>query len=198
MTLELGISVAEDSTCDGLQFYETTGELSAANLTGWDEAGTDPSIPATSTATAATLTIKNFDGDTLATIDLFTSSFPTTDSTQAYAISASTLGFSGDITSGIYQFSYDVTTSDGSEVPHNKTCYVLLRCAVTCCVNKMYTKVATADCGSCSDKWLARAIEADGYICAAVKALGCDRPSDAQLFIEKANFMCNAENCECS
>lgn len=195
MALELNINVTEDSDCLGIQVFETTGAYSAANTTGWDEAGAVVGIPATTDALTATLTIKHPDG-TEVVIDV-SGTFPTTDNTIPFAISNTDLGFSDSITPGIYLFTYDVTTGGEVEFDYTKQCYVLLRCSANCCIDQMFAKVDTGDCATCSDTNLKRAIEAQGYLCAAISALGCDRITDAQALIDKVNYLCELTNCKC-
>lgn len=198
MVLELEINITEDADCKGWEFFETTGAYSAANKTGWDEGGAVAGIPATTDATGATLTIVHPDGTTTSTIDV-SASFPTTDSTQAFAIANTDLGLASDasIPSGVYKVTYSLDTTGEVEAPHSKTCYILFKCTVSCCVDKMFGQIPNNDCDTCQASKLAMALEADAYICAAVKALGCDKITDAQLHIDKANFMCANNECKC-
>lgn len=201
MALELGISIVEDSTCDGLKFYETTGQYNGTtNTTGWDELGLTPSIPATSTILRAELDITP-PGGSKYTFNVL-ASFPTVDDTVSYSVAPSDLGYTDDsIVSGVYLVTYTVWDSASTDaIPiGTKSCYVLLSCAAKCCIDKMFAKVPDeACCGDCEKQALAAAITTQGYLCAAISALGCNRPTDAQTMMEKVLFMCNLENCKCN
>jgi len=204
MALELSITVTEDATCDGLKFYETTGQYNGTtNLVGWDELGLIDAIPATSTILRAELDITIPGGTTPINFDLYPT-FPsavtpiTADAAVSYAITETALG--GTIPSGVYLFTYNVWNSlvDGTPVTATKSCYVLLTCAANCCIDKLFASVGTDSCTTCNELKLATAIEAQGYLCAAEKMLGCNRPTDAQLMVDKVTFLCNAENCKCT
>ncbi len=201
MALALNIHVEEPRTCDEFVFNEVTGAYDATtNDTGWDQAAAVGSIPATSDAIAATLTI-TLPGETtpLAAIDLFAQNFPTVNSDLDYIITPAALGYTdGKHADGIYRFTYVVTeTSTGSELDYTKDCYILASCQAECCIDQMYAAV-DGFCTTCDKTKLYKAIEAEGYLAAAKAALACNKVNMAQVLFEKVQFMCNSTNCRCN
>ena len=195
MGLTLNIDVVENQYADEAVFTETTGAYNlSANSGGWG-------VPNATLASvsSAVLTIKDLDDTTLGTIDFspFTD-FPTDDETIEYTIVPTDMGMTDKFTSGIYIFSYDVTaTQGGIEQDFNKTCYVMFTNKLRCCIDQMYAAI-DAFCTSCNKTKLYKAVEADFYLEAARDALGCGKVNMAQEFLDKVEFMCNQEDCNCN
>jgi hypothetical protein len=190
MALQLDFNICQEA-CDSLVFTETTGAYSADNTGGWNNASTE-SIGDVATAV---LEITFPDGTELATPLDISATFPTADEDVELVIDSTDVGVTGDFEDGVYIFRYTVTMDDDTE--YTKACYIFLSCQADCCVDKLYAKITTTTCKDCSNSKLAFANEAFGYLKAAKSKAGCGDITGATELLEKVQYMCNLERCNC-
>ncbi len=139
MSVVLNFIVEEECTNTTLVFKETTGGTSS---TAWGVGGNEP----TSNASTATLTVTNPDG-VVTILNLFTSSFPTTNTSLEFEIEPSDIGYSSEtkIPDGTYTFVYKVITSGvPAGITQTKTVYIFGQ--MQCRVYSLYGKIPTEEC----------------------------------------------------
>lgn len=189
MAVTLQFTVCQSTNCKSLIFQETTGAYSATNTGGWGNPNR-----ATSTATTAVLTITPPNG-TSYDVNLFTSSFPTTNTSQEYEIEATSIGQSSGSKwpDGIYTFVYTVTTVSGTTEIYTQTVKQAFYCQVKCCVYSMFTDI-DLDC-DCSEDAKVRAIDAWIMLQGLITSAGCGNVSNFEDDLETLQEMCNNNNC---
>ncbi len=190
MAVILSFSICQDSSCKELSFKEETGAYSATNIVGWGAPNR-----ATSTATEATLTITDPDGNDY-TIDLFaTGDFPTTDDTLEYSIDFTDIGLTtGDsLPDGIYTFLYSVTTVSGTTVVYTQTIRQAFYCQVQCCVYSMF-KDLDLEC-DCSKDQKEKAINAYLLLKGLIYSSGCGNIQNFNTDLEVLNRLCLNSHC---
>ena len=106
----------------------------------------------------------------------------------------SDLSLSGKFPDGVYLFTYNVVVDGDS---YTKSCYVLFDCQAKCCVDKLFAKIKSTDCGNCSESKLRQAYDADAFLKAAENAASCGKLTQAKELLSKVEFLCNNENCNC-
>ena len=150
MSVSLNFTLTEASNSLSLSFYETTGAFATDNLGGYGL----PNFTIASAQTATLSLLTNLSA-TPVLINLFPSSFPTTDDTQVYTITNTILGYgTGKITDQIMPVTYTVTGIFNS-VPYTltKLKYIGIFNDLECCKQKLLAKAAkdSLKC-SCDDK----------------------------------------------
>jgi hypothetical protein len=195
MALAVNFNLCEAPTCTKLEFTDQTGAYNViTNPTGYDENNEVPSQPSTSEFGEASLAITT-PANVVYTFDLYPT-YPTADKELIYYINGTDLGYTDNkIVDGIYQAVYALATETQSYTVNK---YFLLTCQVECCIDKLYAKVTTENTKCISDNiYLASAIEAEGYVCAAKDALACGKIAMAKRFLAKAQSVCSNVNCNC-
>lgn len=162
MAVELKFSICEAVDCKSLTFKELTGSYDAStNPTGWgapNEATTD--------AIAATLSITDPSGVKYNTIELNSSSYPKTDTTQGVTINPpSTLTKFED---GFWEFTYSVTTGTTT---YSTTQKLFLFCEVEAEVCELIADLEVDDC-CCDLEKVNRALQANAYMQALMYSVG--------------------------
>lgn len=182
MSLKLNFNISQ-CQCDEFTYTETTG----SGTNGWGSPN-----PGLGDAESAELVIK-FPDDSEVEFDL-SANFPTDDDQLEAIISMSDLSLSGKFPDGIYLFTYNVVVDGDS---YTKSCYVLFDCQAKCCVDKLFAKIKSTDCGNCSESKLRQAYDADAFLKAAENAASCGKLTQAKELLSKVEFLCNNENCNC-
>jgi hypothetical protein len=137
-------------------------------------------------------------GLTTYAFDLLPSGFPTVDTDLEFIIEGTDLGYSDNkILDGVYTGVYTIVFDGGEFGTYTKTKYIFLTCMAECCIEKMYALV-TDTCTDCdSDKILAKAIEADGFLKAAKSSFNCGKINLAKRLLAKVQYLCTNYNCNC-
>ena len=200
MALFLNFNIKQSDNARELAFTETTGAYNAStNPGGWGAPN-----PLTSVVTAtATLSILP-PGATVATvIDLFPSSFPTTDKTQEVIIKSQdfipSLGTDAILPDGLWEMTYtveDTVTSPGAIITYTNDQTIFISGQARCCV---YGLLADADisCCDCDGSDLSRALEAFTYYRAAIACAACGNTSKFTEALGIVNNYCDSK-CKCA
>lgn len=196
MSLSLAFNLCPSTNCKSLVFYDTTGTYdSTTNLLGY---GTPN--PATTSATAATLTIAypastGSTTTTTVTINLY-SAFPTSTTTQGYLIFNTDLGLSStdSLPDGIYNIIYSVTISGTT---YTQTENIMIFCALECCVAGMFAEISDTTCDCASDE-IDEALKAFTYLTALCYASDCGNTTKMTNYYTILDDLCNSEDCGCS
>ena len=155
----LNFTICESSDRTKLQFHETTGAYSASNTSGWGNPNKE-----TTDAEICTLTVTTPAGTTT-TLNLFTSSFPTTDSDQEFEILNTDLGLSSTdkLLDGVYTCVYTVarTTSVSFSYTQTKTVYIFGQ--MQCSVYSLFGKIPTEEC-TCNTDAMELAFKASTFL----------------------------------
>jgi hypothetical protein len=177
---------------ESLNFTEQTGAYDAvSNPGGWGTPNAD-----TSDATTAKIFVWIPGATTAVEIDLFPESFPTTNTTQAYNITASVLGLGSGavLPDGVYTVQYVVTgTFEGEVFSYNTSQTFVIICAVQCCVDKMFLALDPCGC-SCGDDALMKALWAQALLEQAQHAACCGQIDNFNTLLAQVNKIC-AGNC---
>ena len=191
MALVLNFEICQTADCKTFTFTETTGVYNAStNPTGWGAPN-----PLTSNATSATLAI-NIAGGTVYTLNLFTSSFPSSVSSLEYDVTASLIGGASGakITDGIYTFVYTVVASG---VTYTQTIIKGIYCQVQCCVYSMFKSlVSTCDCNATEKE---RALDAFILLKGLITSTASGNTTNFNTDLAVLQKMClnsNCTNCE--
>lgn len=187
MALVLDFNICQKYNCKEILFTETTGTYSVTNTTGWGAPN-----PLTGSATSATLAITKYGTtSTTYTLNLFTSSFPTTNLSSEYSVTADLIGgTSGDvITDGIYTFVYTVVVG---ETTYTQTKMSTLTCNVQCCVQSMLKDIDfECDCSEdAKEKYI------DAYILLKGLQSNCGSTDDFERNLETLQALCQNSNCD--
>ena len=187
MSVVLNFNVCQSSNCKTFSFTETTKAYSSDNTTGWG-------VPnnATTDAETATLAITTPDGNVY-TLNLFTSSFPTTNYYQEFIIDAGDLGgTSGDkLEDGLYKFVYTVARTTATAFSFTQTKQKPIFCQKKCCVQKMFTQIDDCDCCNSSEK-LANARKAWTFLQSINE---CNTQEKFDRIMSTLEKLCNDVNC---
>lgn len=193
MATVLGFSVCQRSNCKGITFTETTGVYSTSNTTGW---GSPNQL--TSDATAATLLIESYDSTTntyttLSTTNLFTSSFPSSTSTQEIFLDSTYFGevITDAIPDGIYVFTYTVTTSTTTYTQKKKAYFY---CEAKCCVYGMFPSLDVCEC-DCDDARTERAALAMTFYMGLKWDTICTNDAKFNEILDLLARLCSYEDC---
>jgi len=195
MALFLNFNIKESDNARELSFTETTGTYNAStNPGGWGA----PNPVTTDVTATATLSILPPSITTPIVIDLFPSSFPTTDTAQTLVIRSQDLGLGTDIIlpDGLWEMTYTVIdTVANPDVTYTNDQTIFVSGQARCCV---YGLLASADisCCDCDGSDLARALEAFTYYRAALACAACgntDKFAEALAIVD--NYCDN--KCKC-
>ncbi len=194
MAVYLNFHIKHIDNARELAFTETTGAYHAANNTG----GCGVPNPRLTDQEEATLSITP-PGGTATVLNLFTSSFPTTDSTQEFLIKSQDLGLGTDIVlpDGLWEMTYTVTdTTPAVDLVYTNNQTIFVSGQARCCV---YGLLADADisCCDCDGSDLARALEAFTYYRAAIACAACGNSSKFAEALAIVNNYCD-DKCKCA
>lgn len=195
MALFLNFNIKESDNARELSFTETTGTYNAStNLGGWGA----PNPVTTDVTVTATLSILPPGVTTAIVLDLFPSSFPTTDKTQEVIIRSQDLSLGTDtiLPDGLWQITYTVIdTVANPDVTYTSDQTIFVSGEARCCV---YGLLANADisCCDCDGSDLARALEAFTYYRAAI---ACAANGNTDKFTEALSIVNNYcdNKCKC-
>lgn len=176
---------------ESINFFEGTGAYNAvSNLGGWN-------APNSLLADALTAKVVVYiPGATVGVeINLFTSSFPTITTTQAYNITPAALGLGSDaiLPDGVYTLQYIVTgTAPVGPVPfsYNSSETFVIITAAQCCVDKMFLALDPCGC-KCGDDALMRAFWAQALLEQAKAAACCGQINNFNTLLEQVNKICS-------
>lgn len=190
MSVVLSFELCEGSSCNTLEFKETTGAYSGTNPNGWTSV--------INYATSATLVITNPAGLPLPTIDLFSlsPSFPTINENEGYLIPMTSLGLpsTASMTDGVWSFLYTVTTDDGEEVvTYTQTVTQGFYCQVECCVNSMFKDI-DVEC-DCNKDLLDKSLKAYLMLKGLEYSSNCGNISEFNAQLAILQKMCKNSNC---
>lgn len=193
----LKISICQSSDCTKLYFSELTGVYnSVTNTTGWN-----PPNQYFYTAESATLKITRADGNVY-TIDLFTHSFPTTNTDLAYELVNEDFGYTtgSKIPDQIMTFEYTVKgTDDDTGFPFliSTIIYKGFFCQTKCCVNKMLLKVDFC-CDECMETALNNWLQAKALYEGMMANANCGDITNANKNLALLQKICKNSNCGCN
>lgn len=149
MAVTLNFNVCESCNNQTLTFTETTGAYSASNTSGW---GSPNRL--TSEAETATLSVTTPAGTTTV-LNLFTSSFPTTNEDLEFEISPDDVGYSAatgtKFPDGAYTFVYTVGRTTATAFSYVQTKTILIYGQIQCEVFGLYGDIPQCDCECDSD-----------------------------------------------
>lgn len=184
----LDFNICQLGDCENFIFTETTGAYNATyNTTGWDSPNT-----ATTSATAATLTITDPDG-LVNIVNLYTASYPTSTTTQQYVIYGGNLGYSGAMPDGEWTFTYTITTASSTITQIKK---VFFYCNVKCCVYNMFTAIKDLTCGDCIFEKEREAITAMALLESLQNAADCGQSTYFANILSTLNKLCADSTCK--
>lgn len=151
----------------------------------------------TTDALTANVYITNPAG-TIYTKNLFSNSFPTTNTVYGYPILNTDIGLSANtqIPDGIYTFKYTVTGVDsytGLPFIYTTSIQQLFDCNVTCCINEKMTTL-NAGCGCNKNN---NAVELYTLLESARAAAKCGKAEKAQAIIDYLTTICGTD-CGCN
>lgn len=190
MAVSLSINVCQDCRLDRLLFYELTGAYAASNTGGWGAPNVD-----LADADSATLTLTGHDGTQYDPIDLI-AEFPSTDTTQAFAITSTDLGLTAStpIPGGIWIADYQVTgISGGAPFNYKARRIFAVLCSVQCCVDEKMSAVDPL-CG-CTSGAQKRNIQAMIALEGIRASIACGKVSQARSLYDRLSAICN-NNCK--
>ena len=190
MAVVLDFNVCSKADCKALYFKELTGAYdSNNNLTGWGSPNS-----AHTAAETATLTILKPDGTTTI-LDLFPSSFPTTDKSLEYIISNTALGLGAtqSIPDGKYKFTYTVARTTATAFSYTQIKEFFLYCNAKCCIYNMFTDLDS--CTSCDTEKKEEALEAYTMYQSLVNAANCGQSTKFANLLELVNKLCTDSDC---
>jgi hypothetical protein len=185
----LSFDICIASSCQSLQFSETTGEYSENNATGYG-----PPNESTNDATAATLVVTT-PALSSYTFNLFTQtpSWPTTDEDQLYYIYPIDLSQGNDkFLDGLYKFVYTVTTETTS---YTTTIYKLFYCNIECCIEQMFALITDPSC-DCQADAIAAASKAFTLLEALKRQAKCGKVAQFNTTMTILTKLCRNTNCE--
>lgn len=196
MALFLNFNIKESDNARELSFTETTGIYDAStNPGGWGA----PNPVTTDVTATAYLSILPPGVTTPAIVDLFPSSFPTTDNTQTVVMRSQDLGLGGTddiLPDGIWEMSYIVIdTVANPDVTYTNDQTIFVSGQARCCV---YGLLAATDisCCDCDGSDLARALEAFTFYRAAIACAACGNADKFAEALAIVNNYCDIK-CKC-
>ena len=146
----LQFNICESGNNQSLIFTETTGAYTASNTSGWGL----PTNTDITTAQTATLTVTTPDGVTTI-INLFTSSYPTTNDDLEYTITPLAVGYSAttgtQFPDGLYTFVYTVARTSATAFSYTQTKRVLIFGQAKCAVHSLYGDIPSDECDCSTD-----------------------------------------------
>ncbi len=145
MSVTLQFNVTQSSNRKYITFNETTNSYSSVNTGGWGAPN-----ETTANATTATLAITTPAAQTF-TLNLFTSSFPTTNPLQNYIILPENIGYTANtpLPDGNYIFVYKTLTVAQPVNGYTQTLNTEIFGTLQCQVFTSYANIPDEDCGSC-------------------------------------------------
>lgn len=174
---------------ESINFFEDTGAYNGvSNTGGWN-------APNTLLVSALTAKIDVYlpGATTPVTINLFTSSFPTINTSQAYNITPAALGLGsgGVLPDGVYTIQYIVTGSEtGVAFSYNSSETFVIITAAQCCVDKMFLALDPCGC-KCGDDALMKAFWAQALLEQAEHAACCGQIDNFNTLLEQVNKICS-------
>lgn len=199
MALELKIKACINDGCKKLNFYETTGEESVSNTTGWGLAvgPTNPQLTDVSGTPTLTITSTAFDGSVV--IDL--ASFPTKDDTAIKEILPTDIDSSWDkIKDGYYIFTYQVyVVVSGVLTLYTGVHHKIFYCNAKCCMDSLAKDIGKVSCEcagklpATEDKFLTGFALYKGLMSSARRL---DIASFSKI-IKTLNKLCQQSDCGC-
>ena len=192
MAAVIDFQITQACTCKSLTFKELTGAYNASNNTdGWGTPNEE-----TSAATAATLQITLPGASTSTTLNVLEESFPTTDTCKTYTINGSQvsgIGTNNNFPSGLYTFTYTVTTASGTYIEVKQ---VYLWCTLKCCVDKLFANIDYSNC-DCNHNQFTEALTALGYLRGIASFISAGNYIEADKLKVKLEKLCaNSKYCK--
>lgn len=190
MALQLAFNVCQSSDCKELIFTETTGIYDATNNpTGWGS----PNATIAS-AVSATLTITKPDGTVTSPINIFPSSFPTTNDDLEYTITAAALGYTANskLPDGLYTVLYTVVAGSTT---YTQTKSFLFSCQIRCCVYSMAKDIAFLECTDCKDEAIDKLLKAWALYQALLAAANCGLTAKFEELMDSLERLCLNTSC---
>tara|TARA_R110002020_G_scaffold466793_1_gene689745 strand:- start:51 stop:632 length:582 start_codon:yes stop_codon:yes gene_type:complete len=193
MALFINFNIKQSDNAREFTFTETTGAYHAANNPG----GWGAPNPTTAGSTAATLSITPPGSTTVTVLNLFTlvPAFPTTSSSQEFAIKSQDLALGTDLqfADGIWKMTYTVTTAGSVVFTNDQSIFISGK--ARCCV---YGLLADADisCCDCDGSDLSRALEAFTYYRSAIACAACGNSDKFTEALAIVNNYCD-NKCKC-
>ena len=184
------ISACIKKNCSTLVVSDTTGVYDAAtNATGWEDASTLLAADVTTLTVAVTQS-----GSTLSTTNVLSQlPDPVTESFTFNDITVS-------IIDGEYTVTY--TVSDGTTT-YTAELTQFHACAVRCCIDKMWIKVAeyvasTSASGCSCAEYEQKAIHMEGLYYAMLNAAAAGDTTTRDNILTKLQRLCEMEDCKCN
>lgn len=113
-----------------------------------------------------------------------------------YEIPYSLLGYSSQLSDGIYKFTYTIYSLDGTK-SFTRSCYITVLYNICCCLEKKLASLPL--CSKCSDKQK-KQIDSlwDAYMRKSVVThlVACHKNTEAQEHIDYLTNYCNIKNCD--
>jgi len=98
---------------------------------------------------------------------------------------------------GEYTILYEITTT--GNVKYTKTIKIFSSCLVRCCIDKMWSKYASADADcDCCKETETTALKAEALYRAMNSSAACLDSSTRTKLLKKLQRLCELENCNCS
>lgn len=193
MSLQLTYSIKFSGDCQNIILENTTGAVSASNVTGY---GTPN--PAVGDITSATVVITLPDGTVLSSLPLTHPTVPP-DAPAITIFSATDLGLAS-IPEGIYKFTISESTI-GSESAfqdtYTKVISTLNYCSTQCCLDKLIASLDLSDC-ECNEGNLKQVNKMNYYLLAAKDAASCNKANKANKLLKAAQDLCSQKKCNCN
>lgn len=174
-----------ESSCSTFTLYELTGAYASTNTTGWGSPNAT-----TSSITGAVLQVTTPSG-ALITIDLITHSFPSSNTSYSYDITAASLGGYED---GKWEFLLYYT--DGVDY-YMKKHVRLFYCNTECCVTKMLSNILISDCDCCeNDISIKKYLKAKVFLEALKNAAKCYQIENFTSIKKILDKLCANSDCK--
>lgn len=185
----LDFNACQKADCKAIYFTEETGAYASSRLHGWGSPNNT-----TSQAETAVLTILKPDG-TSTIINLFTSSFPTTNRSLEYIITNTALGLGAtqSIPDGKYKFTYTVARTTATAFSFTQIKEFFFYCNAKCCIYNMFTDLDS--CTSCDTEKKEQAIEAYTMYQSLVNAAKCGQSTKFANLLTLVNKLCIDSDC---
>jgi hypothetical protein len=186
--LELNINVCLSSSCRWFIFSETTGAYNVTtNPTGWGTPNPD-----LTDVTSCTLLVTDPNANET-TFDLFsTTLYPNTDSSVTYNLINTDFNITGDLTDGIWTFTYTCETPEGTYTVTKKR---LVACSIKCRIEALKLKIRESDCG-CDEEFILKVAKLELLLDAAENAASCGYETRVTNLLDMINKLL-AKKCNC-
>lgn len=201
MALQLNINAELSYNSKSIELEDTTGAYNVtSNPTGYGTPNPDTTDVNPGGGGEITIVITDPDGNDY-TFDFSTtpSTWPTFPNTlgTVLTIANTDVGLTTDdkITDGLWYVSYTILFNDQTE--YTRTQIFLFHYAADCCINKLLAKIDGC-CDECDEAKLKAATTAYMALQAAKRAARCAKPLQSQKLLDKVNFICNQQNCQCN